>query len=96
MSFKDYSQQAYDWLNDDIVPSVRLVIVRGVATGGSTTTVVDSTKSFEAALYVNKVVKVTVEGVDYYCTITVCSGSTLTFAAIAKAVTASCPYEILG
>jgi len=96
MSFKDYSQQAYDWLNDDVIPSVRLVIVRGVATGGSTTTVVDSIKSFEAALYVNKVVKVTVEGVDYYATITACTGGTITFAAIAHAVTASCPYEILG
>jgi len=96
MSFKDYSQHAYDWLTDDIIPSVRLVIVRGIATGGSTTTVVDSTKSFEAALYVNKVVKVTVEGVDYYCTITTCTGSTLTFAAITHAVTASCPFEVLG
>ena len=96
MSFKDYSQQAYDWLTDEIIPSVRLIIVRGVATGGSTTTVVDSNKSFEATLYVNKVVKVTVEGVDYYCTITACTGSTLTFAAIAHAVTADCPYEILG
>lgn len=96
MSFKDFSQRAYDWLTDEIIPSIRLVIVRGVATGGSTTTVVDSTKSFEAALYVNKVVKVTVEGVDYYATITACTGSTLTFAAIAKAVTASCPYEVLG
>ncbi len=96
MSFKDFSQQAYDWLTDETIPSVRLVIVRGVATGGSTTTVVDSTKSFESALYVNKVVKVTVEGVDYYATITGCTGSTLTFAAIAKAVTANCPYEVLG
>ena len=96
MSFKDYSQQAYDWLNDDIIPSVRLVIVRGVATGGSTTTVVDSTKSFEASLYNGKVVKVTIQGVDYYCTITACTGGTITFAAIAKAVTASCPYEVLG
>lgn len=96
MSWKDYSQQAYDWLTDEIIPSIRLVIVRGVTTGGSTTTVVDATKSFEAALYVNKVVKVTVEDVDYYCTITACTGSTLTFAAIAKAVTAGCPYEVLG
>jgi uncharacterized protein YqfB (UPF0267 family) len=75
---------------------VRLVIVRGVATGGTTTTVVDTTKSFEADLYNGKVVKVTVEAVDYYCTITACSGSTLTFAAIAKAVAADCPYEVLG
>lgn len=96
MSFKDYSQQAYEWLTNGIIPSVRLVLVRGVTTGGSTTTVVDATKSFEAALYNGKVVKVTVDGVDYYCAITACSGSTLTFAAIAKAVTKDCPYEVLG
>ena len=96
MSFKDYSQQAYEWLNDDIIPSVRLVIVRGVATGGSTTTMVDTAKSFEANLYDGKVLKVTVDNVDYYCTITASLGDTLTFAQIAKAVTAGCPYEVLG
>lgn len=96
MSFKDYSQQAYEWLTDEIIPSVRLVSVRSVATGGSTTTIVDTTKSFETDLYKGKIAKVTVENVDYYCTITACSGNTLTFAAIAKAVTAGCPYEVLG
>lgn len=96
MSFKDYSQLAYEWLTDDKIPSVRLVIVRGVSTGGSTSTVVDTTKSFEASLYVGKVVKVAVQGVDYYRTITACTGGTITFAAIAKAVTAGCPYEVLG
>jgi len=70
MSFKDYSQQAYEWLTDEIIPSVRLVSVRNVATGGSTTTIVDTTKSFETDLYKGKVAKVTVENVDYYCTIT--------------------------
>lgn len=96
MSFKDYSQQAYNWLTDEIIPPVRLVIFRSVATGGSTTTIVDTTKSFEADLYNGKVAKVTIQGVDYYATITACAGNTLTFAQIAKAVTAGCPYEVLG
>jgi len=96
MSFKDYSQHLYEWLNNEIIPSVRLVIARGVSTGGSTTTMVDTTKSFEADLYNGKVAKVTVDNVDYYCTITASLGDTLTFAQIAKAVTADCPYEILG
>lgn len=96
MSFKDYSKQAYEWLNDEIIPSVRLVSVRSVSTGGGTTTIVDSSKSFEADLYKGKIAKVTVDGVDYYCTITASLGDTLTFAAIAKAVIAGCPYEVLG
>ena len=96
MSFRDFSQQAYEWLTDEIIPSVRLVIIRGVATGGTTTTVVDTTKNFETDLYKGKVVKVTVEGVTYYRAITACAANTLTFAAIAKAVTAGCPYEVLG
>ena len=90
MSFRDYSQKAYEWLNDEIIPSVRLVIVRGVTTGGSATTLIDATKSFEADLYNGKVIKVAIDGVDYYCTITATSGSTLTFATISKTVTAGC------
>ncbi|GEM_PF-6716429 len=96
MSFKDYSQQAYEWFNDEIIPSVRLVSVRSVATGGTTTTIIDTTKSFESDLYKGKIAKVTIDGVDYYCTITASLGNTLTFATIAKAVTAGCPYEVLG
>lgn len=108
MSFKDYGQQAYDWLtgqttlkveaeiDTEKLYSVRLIAVRGTASGGSATTVVDDTKNYPADLYKGKVIKVTVDDVDYYRLITACSGDTLTFATITETVAKGCPYEVLG
>ena len=61
----------------------------GVATSGTATTLVDSTKDFEADLLNNGIVKITVGGVDYIRKVTDTAGSTLTFVALDAGVAAS-------
>lgn len=54
----------------------------GVATGGSATTLVDALKDFDANLFVNKTIRITIGGIDYYRLIQGASGDTLTFATL--------------
>lgn len=54
----------------------------GVATGGSGTTLVDALKDFDANLYINKTIRITIGGIDYYRLITNAVGNTLTFATL--------------
>ena len=54
----------------------------GVATGGSGTTLVDASKDFDANLYINKTIRITIGGIDYYRLITNVVGDTITFATL--------------
>jgi len=55
---------------------------RGLATGGTKTTLVDTNKVFEADIFNSTIVKIRIGSVDYYRTITDTSGSTITFATL--------------
>ena len=68
----------------------------GVATGGSGTTLVDASKDFDANLYINKTIRITIGGIDYYRLITNVVGDTLTFATLGGTIkpVAGTPYVI--
>ena len=68
----------------------------GVATGGSATTLVDTTKDFDNTVFANKTVRIIIGGVDYYRKITSTSGDTLTFATLGGVIkpVAGTPYII--
>lgn len=55
---------------------------RGVSTSGTKTTVVDTRKDFLADIFNGKFIKIRIDGVDYFRTITDTAGSTLTFATL--------------
>jgi hypothetical protein len=69
----------------------------GTATGGSNTTLVDANSIFEADIFNNAILKMNIEGKNYYATITDTADSTLTFAALAgdAAPSAGTRYQIL-
>jgi len=91
MSFKDYSQQAYDWLTGVITPSINLsntagALLKGTATGGTETTIVDTSKDFDTAAFATKIAKVTIGDIEYYRAISACGGDTITITTILDAV----------
>jgi len=70
---------------------------RGVATGGSNTTLVDSNRIYLADILNGKAIKMEIGGKEYWTTITDTADSTITFAALAGAATpvAGTPYQII-
>ena len=74
-----------------------LSLLKGVASGGSDTTIVDDTKDFTSSAFANKLVKVQIGGIDYYRLISTTTGSTITIEQIASGVevAADTPYEIM-
>lgn len=68
----------------------------GVATGGTVTTLIDTTKDFDNNVFANKTVRIIIGGVDYYRKITSTSGNTLTFATLGGTIkpVAGTPYVI--
>ncbi|MBU7006305.1 hypothetical protein [Phosphitispora fastidiosa] len=63
--------------------------IRGTATDGTETMVIDSTKDFEADVLIGKVVKITIDGVDYFRRITGSVANSFIFPAILDPVAAS-------
>jgi len=91
MSWKDYSQKAYDWLTGVITPNVNLAntaaaLLKGTATGGTETTIVDTSKDFDVAAFANKIARVTIGNIEYYRAISACGGDTITITTILDAV----------
>lgn len=70
---------------------------RGIATGGSNTTLVDTKRVFLADMLNGKMIKMNISGTEYYTTITDTADSTITFAALASsaAPVAGTPYQII-
>ena len=68
----------------------------GVATGGTVTTLVDTTKDFDNNVFANKTVRIIIDGVDYYRLITSSTGNTLTFTTLGGTIkpVAGTPYVI--
>jgi len=69
-------------------------VATGTATGGSTTTLEDTTAVWETNKWAGAVVEITHNSKHYFVTITSNTADTLTFPAIAEAVTAGDHYEI--
>jgi hypothetical protein len=68
----------------------------GAATSGSTTTIVDTTKTWTAGIFVGQLAYVNVGGTWYNSTITANTANTLTFGAIGAAVVGTDSYYIGG
>ena len=54
----------------------------GIATGGSKTTIIDTSKNFETNMFAGHTAKVTISGVDYYRTVASNTATTLTITAL--------------
>lgn len=61
------------------------VLLKGTATGGTETTIVDNTKDFDISALANKVARVTIDGIEYYRGVVDCAGDTITIATIRDA-----------
>ena len=61
-------------------------LLKGTATGGTDTTLVDDTKNFEVDVFNDNMIKIVVDGVEYYRTITDTTSDTITFATIGAPV----------
>lgn len=90
MGFRDFSQQAYEWLMGTRTPNVNLAntaaaLLKGTATGGTETTIVDSTKDFDTTAFASKIAKVTIGSIEYYRAISACVGGTITITTIQDA-----------
>lgn len=66
----------------------------GVATGGTGTTVVDSTKDFETDILNGKIIKVYIDSKEYFRKITASTANTITFPAIKVGVAATAPITV--
>lgn len=76
------------------VTMTEVSIDSGVATGGTNTTLQDTTKSWEVNMWVGCIVEVDIGGIEYHRTITANTATVLTFNALPGAVWAGDPYEI--
>lgn len=65
-----------------IISGLYNLACRGVATGGTKTTLVDDTKVFDADIFNDKTLKISIGGIDYFKKITDTADSTLTFATL--------------
>ncbi len=72
------------------------VLVTGRATGGTPTTLIDTSKNFETNTLKGKYIKVIVDGVEYVREITANTANTYTFAALVAAVAATAIIEKTG
>lgn len=84
-------------MSQAILSMIGKVAHRGVATGGSNTTLVDSKRVFLADMLNSKMIKMEIDGVEYWTTITDTADSTITFAALADsaAPAAGTHYQII-
>lgn len=73
---------------------IEMVIDLGIATGGSTTTIVDTGKVWTVNMWGDATYEVTIGGVEYLGIVTSNTADTITIPAIAVAVTAGCKYEL--
>jgi len=68
--------------------------IAGIATGGSATTLQDTTKNFSNDMLIGKVVVFDIKGIQYVRTITDNDGNTLTFASAHAAEAATCKIQV--
>jgi len=68
---------------------------RGIATGGSTTTCIDTTKAWIVNHFIGDAIEVTVAGVEYHSLITANTANTITMDVIGAVVVAGDPYKII-
>lgn len=89
----DVSDRPARELGEVTVPNLDVamsdVIDQGVATSGTSTTLTDSAKNFEAGIIVDTTVQITVGTVEYYREVTSCTGNVLGFATLGDAVSAT-------
>lgn len=78
------------------VTMAEMAVDSGVATGGSNTTLEDTTKSWEVNMWVGCVVEINIGGIEYHRTVTANTDTVLTFNALPGAivVAAGNTYEI--
>lgn len=78
------------------VTTAEVAVDSGVATGGTNTTLQDTTKSWEVNMWAGCVVEVDIGGIEYHRTIATNTADTLTFAALPGVivVAAGDTYEI--
>jgi hypothetical protein len=69
--------------------SIETAIIKGTATSGSTTQLIDTTKNFEADLLIGKTVKITIGNADYLRKITGCLVDMFGFQSIQEGAAAS-------
>ena len=68
---------------------------RGIATGGSNVTCIDTTKAWIVNHFIGDAIEVTVDGVEYHSIITANTANTITFDLIGAVVVAGDPYKII-
>lgn len=71
------------------IQNISNAIDSGIATDGSTGSLVDSNKEFQTNLFNDKIIKITIDGVTYYRTILTCTEDSLTFADVVAPVESS-------
>jgi hypothetical protein len=80
----------------DYIQSVKVTnngLIEGIATAGTSTSITDTTKDFEPATVVGKVISFEVDGINYYRFITTSSGNDIGFITIGDATGA---YAVVG
>jgi hypothetical protein len=84
-------------MSQAILTMIGKVSHRGMATGGSNTTLVDAKRVFLADMLNGKMIKIEIGGKEYFTTITDTADSTITFAGLADsaAPVAGTPYQII-
>ena len=72
-----------------------VVVDEGIATGGTATTLVDTTKNWEVDLYEGSIVEIIHAGTSYQRTVTANTATQLTFATLGVVVVAGDVYRIM-
>lgn len=78
------------------ITTAEMAIDKGTATGGSNTTLVDNTKSWETNIWADAILQVKIGGIEYHRTILSNTADTITINALpgGVAVSAGCEYSI--
>jgi hypothetical protein len=84
-------------MSQAVLTMIGKVAHRGIATGGSNTTIIDTKRVFLADMLNGKMIKMEIGSKEYFTTITDTADSTITFAGLADsaAPTAGTPYQII-
>lgn len=99
---KDTSSTVEKWIgargrpDGTIIVESESAIDQGIATGGTNTTLVDTTKDWGVNMWADAIVEVLIGGISYHRAIVSNTATTLTINALAALVTvaAGCPYSI--
>ena len=97
----DYNTVPNQWRKLRVLPdgslsiTASMVIDEGIATGGTATTLIDTTKNWEVDLYEGSIVEIIHAGTSYQRTVTENTATQLTFATLGVAVVAGDVYRIL-